>query len=388
MERKNPKEEPQVAVKPAQETQKFDLHTGQECDALVKGAGDGKSGVNWFNEPQRGARIWEESGASHRLELLSAQDKAPDLPFEALEELTQVQSIDAAFAFFYVCGVLSPPGSERPTTVGATIDLNDVMQKIGWLRDKPDAPTREERRRKIWDFLRFFASAQVVGQRSSQYIDPHTGETISTRIEASPWMLGDIERPKDDPNPRSTPLRVHVVISATWKPLLTSPTLTQFMPLGELLGAIPSGKPSGDWARTIGLVLSRLWRIKPRETNARTFCPTRRQLLTIYTPKTQTVEEVLASNNPKHAVDFYREALRLLAETGLIAPEGDAAPEVTSTSMLEPFGRQGWADQWLDGTSGVFPGEGWQPTVEERAAALPPIKAKNLKAKRRPRKQS
>ena len=375
-----------VPPESTQNSQEFDLHTGQECDVLVKGTGHGKSGTNWFNEPQRGVRVWEEKGASHRLELFQTQDKGADLTFEALEQLTQMQSIDSAFAFFYVCGVLSPPGEEQRSLVGGFIDLNDVMQKIGWLRDKPDAATRDERRAKIWDFLRFFASARVVGERSMSYRDPTTGEIIPTRIEAAPWTLDSPERP-DGGDPKAAPVRVRVVISSAWTPLLTSPSLTQFMPLGEVLGAIPSGKPSGDWARTIGLTLSRLWRIKPRETKARTYCPTRRQLLTVYTPKTQTVEEVLASNDPKRAVDYYCDALRFLVEGGFIAPEGDAAPDVTADSMLEPYNRQGWADKWLDASSGIFPGAGWQHTIEERAAALPPIKPKNLRAKGRPRKR-
>ena len=44
------------------------------------------------------------------------------------------------------------------------------------------------------------------------------------------------------------------------------PDTAQFLPLGEVLGAIPGGKPAGAWARVIGLALSNFWRRQPRET--------------------------------------------------------------------------------------------------------------------------
>jgi hypothetical protein len=157
--------------------------------------------------------------------------------------------------------------------------------------------------------------------------------------------------------------------------------------LGELLGAIPPNKVSGDWARSIGLILARLWRCSPRETLLGQINPTRRELLTHYAPKTKSVEEILASNNPKRALEYYRDALNILLEAGLIAPKGDAAKEVTPEKMLESLERKGWSDVWLNGTSGICPGAKWMPPVERLAAASPSRKPKDLKSKpKRPRK--
>ncbi len=370
----------QAPIEPTQSAENFPIHTGQECDVWIRSVGDGKSEKNWRNEEQRGVRLWEKPGATHRVELDRRQDEeeGDGLSFADLVNLTKSQSIDSMFALSYVCGVLSPPGEEKRRLVGGWIDLNDVMKYVGWLAEKPDAARKEELRAKVWEFLRHGARARVVGKRSVPYEDRDTREVISTIIDSTPWKITDTQRPEGEPD--GVPLRAYVVISQQWTPLLTSPHLSQYMPLGELLASIPPGKPGGDWARTIGFSLTHFWRMKPRETKARTFCPTRRQLLLTYTPK-NAPEDVLASKDPKHAVKYYREALQHLADGGFIAREGDAAQNVTATSMLQPHGRQGWRDKWLDDSSGVFPGQGWQSGLEERAAALPPLKRKDLKAK-------
>jgi hypothetical protein len=368
-----------IKKSPTESTEHFPIHTSQECDAFMKSVGDGRSGTNWRNIEQRSVRVWEQRGTPYRIEVDQRQEdeEGEGLTFAAIEELTKAQSIDSAFALYYICGVLSPPEEER-RLVGGWIDLNDVMKHIGWMREKPDAARREELRAQVWEFLKHGARARLVGERSIAYKDLETGELIPTRLDSTPWKITDTQRPQAEPN--GVPIRAYIVISQQWTPLLTSPLLSQYMPLGELLAAIPPGNPSGDWARTMSLALARFWRMKPRETIARTFCPTRRELIMTYVPKTPP-SDVLASRDPKRAAKYYREALQYLAEGGFIAWEGDAAKDVTVDSMLESYGRQGWAQKWLDASSGIFPGDGWQPTVEERAAALPPIKRKDLKAK-------
>jgi hypothetical protein len=106
-----------------------------------------------------------------------------------------------------------------------------------------------------------------------------------------------------------------------------------------------------------------------------------------YTPKTQTVDELLNSKNPQRAVEYWHDALGKLLELGFIARQG----EVTRTvdDMLKPFERKGWQQAWLDEQVIIVPGPKMQVPVEERALALPPLKPKDLTAKRcgRPRKK-
>jgi hypothetical protein len=377
---------------PTQSADSFAIHTAQEMDALMISASDGTRGRNWGNQDQRGRRSWETRGAVHRVELAIERDGRNDWDFAALEKLTGAQNSDFALAMLYVVGILAPPNNLRPNRLAVNwIDLDDVMQKIGWFNEKPNAQKKEALRRQLWRYLVYGEEAIVTGQRSTKYIDRDTKEEISTRIESPIWRIMSTERPDQDSlflEERPAPRRAEIAISKQWEPLLTARNLAQYFPLGEILGAIPPNQVSGDWARSIGLILARLWRCNPRETLKGEVNPTRRELLTHYAPKTKAVEEILASPNPKRALEYYRDALNILLEAGLIAPKGDAEKEVTPDRMIEGFGRKGWGDTWLNGRSGLCPGSKWMPVAEERAHSLPPLKPKDLKAKpkRRPKK--
>jgi len=286
---------------------------------------------------------------------------------------------------------LCPPPDSAQTRPGvAWIDLNDLAEKIGWFKEKPDARKREQLRYKLWRFLVFGEEARVIGQRGGIYHDKQSGKNIETYIESPAWKILDKEMPMqgtlfDELKP--APLEVEIAVSSTFKRIFSDPQFAQFMPLGELLGSIAPNKVAGDWARLMGLALAKIWRCKPRETVVESLQISRRELLTHYTPKTGTIEEILASDKPKRAAIYYREALNILLETGLIAPEGDAAKEVTPDTMLEPYGRKGWGKAWLNDLCGLRPGAKWKQPIEERAKALPPLKPRELTAKkqRRPR---
>jgi len=311
--------------------------------------------------------------------------------WDALERLTNDQNGDFALALFYIAGTLCPPPSSGRANIGrGWIDLNDVMEKIGWLREKPNAAKKEALRRSLWRFLVYGEEARVVGARSIPYYDKKTKKTIPTYIESSVWKILDTQFPQQKElfnELKPVPLGVEIAVSLQFQRIFTDPTFAQYMPLGELLGAIPPNKVGGDWARVIGLTLAKAWRCKPREVKAASLRIRRRDLLTHYAPKTQIVQEILSSDKPKRAVAYYREALNILLETGLIAPEGDAAKDVTPDKMLEPYGRQGWGQRWLDDACGLCPGPKWEPVVDERAKALPPITPRDLTAKkqRKPR---
>jgi hypothetical protein len=375
----------QPVKEPTQSTSAYDFHTGEEFSAFVRAAADGKSGANYRNEEQRGVRLWECKDVPHRVEVPQMQPDGSQLTFEALKQFTQAQNFDAAYALFYVCGVLSPPGAEKRRLVGGWIDLNDVMKHIGWMAEKPNAERREKLRADIWEFIKFGGTAWVTGERSRPYRDPVSKQIIPTQINSAPWQITDVERPED--NPIGAPIRVHIVISQQWTPLLTSPHLTQYLPLGELLAEIPPHQISGDWARVIGYTLGQCWRIKPRETQARTYSPTRRALLTTYTPKTKTVSEVINSKNPKRVIEYYLAALQHLADGGFIAREGDGAETLHPEKMIAQYNGYKWAAKWLDEPSGLFLGKNWQNTIEERAKALPSIKPRDLNAKPKKRRK-
>ena len=364
----------------------FDIHTSQEMDMFLRSACDGPKGLLWRNESQMERRVYEVPSASHRVEISRYDDPNGEaLAWELMEKLTSAQDSDFPLMALYVCGILAPPKALPENRLAAAwIDLDDVMERIGWLAAKPTKAEREELRKKLWVFICFGSRAVVTGRRTGAYVDRHTGKEIPTQIESAPWKIMSNERPLQDSlfmEDRPAPVRVYLAISKEWEELLTHRDLAQYLPLGELLGAIPPNQVAGDWARSIGLCLARLWRWRSRETVAGQVNPTRREILTHYTPKTKTVEEYLDGDNPKRAVEYYREALNILLENGLISPVGDAAKEVTTATMLAPYGRQGWAKAWLEGVSGLLPGDKWKPAVIKQAAALPPLKPRDLKAR-------
>lgn len=52
------------------------------------------------------------------------------------------------------------------------------------------------------------------------------------------------------------PLRVEIIVNRDWTRLCWLPGLAQYLPIGELLGAIPLDQPSGAWARVLDLSLA------------------------------------------------------------------------------------------------------------------------------------
>ena len=363
----------------------FSFQTAQESDWLLRAACDGRGLTGYRKSPERNALIYEEIGASHRVEL--TQD-APGcngelLEMDALEWLATQQSADFGFTFFYICRLIAP-AAPLPVNRAAIgwIDLDDVAEKIGYDVDGCTAEQREELRAKIWQFLLFGSRALVIGQRKN-YRDRATGETIETRIETPPWRILDKERPIQTAMFGETPRRVQLLISKEWEPLLTAPALAQYLPFAEIVGALPANQTAGAWARVLGMALANFWRRLPHEATGATSSirPTRRELLTRYTPKankdrTNTPLVILASKNPKLAVNHWRNALGMLVETGFLAAEGEALRSVAE--MLEPLPKYKWQEAWLDECVDLRPGVVEMSALRERASAKPVSKPRIL----------
>lgn len=372
-------------VKPASKTDSFPVQTSQEMEVLMRSACHGKSGFGWQNVEQRRARVFEIKGASHRVDVFLRDERTgEEMTWEAITKLTSEQNSDFPIMAFYIFGILAPPDVlPENRLAGAWIDLNDVLGKIGWLASKPKEAAREELRKQLYEFLRFGACAVVTGTRSIPYRDTETKEEIPTRIESAPWRIMEIQRPEQSVlfgEDLPAPTRVYLAVPKEWETLLTHSNLAQYLPLGEILGAIPPNKVAGDWARGMGIYLAREWRMDLHGALAGKVKLTRRELLTHYTPKTRTVDDLLESRDPSRAVKYYIEALNILFENGLIAPVGDAAKGISHKTMIKQYGGYGWAKRWLDDESGLQLGTQWQPTIEQLGAKKFIPKSKNLKA--------
>ena len=369
----------------------FFLCTNPEMDALERAAADGKHGLNYADIEQQLARVHRIEGASHWVSLqLTEAERALGVDPAMLARLTAQQDADATLAFLYISRLLAPPTPLPPnaTAVG-WIDFDDVIAKIGW--DPRSSAERREMHRRLYGFVLFGERAQVVGERQGRYLDKHTGKTVSTTIRAALWRVAKTELPDelleagelfDAKDARQVPVRVEITIDRDWARLLTQPQTAQYLPMGELLGTIPGNKPSGAWGRVIGLALASFWRRQPRAAMEGSMRPTRRELLERYTPKTGPVGAVLRSNNPQDAITFWCAALRALAEREFLAPAGEVL--VSPQTMRAALPRKEWGDLWLDETIDLRPGAAFGNTIVERVSALPPVKKKRGRPRKKP----
>lgn len=362
------------------------INTAPEMDALERAAADGKHGRYYQNNEQGQSRYHRAPGATHSVLLeLSATETLAGYTTQTLEQFTQQQDADAALAFLYIAHVLAPPmGKPVGDYAGGMVAFDDVIAKIGW--DPRSTAERRDMHRRIYQYILFGERAQVIGQRRGKYKDPHSGEVQNTVIRSSIWRIHKTEAPEQGSlfPTDEVPVSVEIVMSHDWTKMLTSPQTAQYLPLGEKLGAIPGNKPSGAWARVIGLSLASFWRRLPREALDGSVKPTRRELVERYPPKTGPVGEVLGGINPRRAVEYWCDALGILVEAGFVADHGDA--QISYKEMRQRLPRVGWGDEWLDELVDLRPGPLLLPSIQGRISALPEAPAP--KRRGRPRKKA
>ncbi len=366
------------------------IQTSQEVDALLCSICDAPRGTNWRSNPQAGTRIYERKGSAHavRLELME-EERDAGMTIEALERLTLAQDADAVFAILYVSRLLAPPSPLPPNLLPSVwVDGDDIISKIGW--SPRSRIEREEMRRKIWDYLRFGARACVTGRRNRKYFDRATGSEIDTYIEGPAWVFMKQEIPVQPSlfPEDEIPVRVRLVASEEWAYLTTSPMLAQYLPMGELLGAITPDQPSGAWARVLGLALASFWRRQPRAALDGGIKPTRGELLEHYPPKVSPPLEVLGSKHPRRAIEYWCNALQILVENGFLDAHGET--ERTVSDIAQALPRYNWHEAWLSEKIDLLPGIMMRPAVEACANALPILRHRDLTAPKkrgRPRKQ-
>ena len=360
------------------------VQTAQEWAAIGEAASMGTTGKNWKRNEQAKTIQYHRKGLHHTVQLSAASRNTLELTEDYLLNLVKKMNSYCVFSHLYIADVLVEQG-------GGWIDLNDVAKKIGY--NPQTAKDAADCRREVYEHIIFGVNAVVIGDRSIPYKDKITGKTIDTAIYSSLWSITDEQKPTqlsllNDPVYGAVPVAVRLVLSAQWEALLKNPNTRQVLPFGELLGSIPGKQPSGALARVIGLTLLDCWRRRSQETLRGKFYESRRDLLTTYQPTGCDPLEILNSGNPGHIIEYYYNALAVLVEKGVIAPEGDAAPR---RNRREGLLEQGWAEQWLKAVPEICPGAMFLPYLESIANNRYIEKPKDLKAiprKKRAKKEA
>jgi hypothetical protein len=271
----------------------------------------------------------------------------PSRESESVGKLLKFGGSNAAFVLLYVTELITRVADRSASdsmSPWATIDVGDVARKV--LGEQRTKQGIQDARQRVWDAIRFADSAYIMGERRREY--SVNGKVVDTRIAAKLFVIGSTERPADW-TPRQfdePPLRVTVGITPEFWQQVKTACLWEFLPFGEILGAIPLGKPGTAWARSIGLAWayhSRRYAAQPDR------YPTRQELLDEPISEIAPYYEVLQSPNPIRAVEYFEEAERLLIQLGFLAPLPSKREVMTLGGIRADIkSRKSWQKSWLE----------------------------------------
>jgi hypothetical protein len=269
--------------------------------------------------------------------------KSDDRPTELanLREALGTFNQDATICYF-----LSVELAIRSGLVSITFD--QMIKKLGW--SPRNAADRHSMYKRLWSWFWIYHSLVLVGERARRsYHDPETKKPIEFSIQEPLLRVKNFiwHNFGDD----LTPIGV-VFVPGNWleEKRHNRGVLPYSGDLGELV-KIPSGQPSGAWARSIGMALVQLWRENLRRAtvgpHGLIFPPfKRRNLLELYPPEPSS-NDVLNGNHPMRALKYFDSAIKSLTKHRVIRD-----PEKLSV----PKTRQGWADAWLEDEICLQPG--------------------------------
>lgn len=231
-----------------------------------------------------------------------------------------------------------------------TVTLDDLIKLIGWTPRR--TAERAEQRRKVWRWLNIFNAMAVIGKRPGTYKDKLTKRQIDL-VSHDPFIVFTGRR--DEANQQmhfdhsQPPVEVSWAAGEWFKAVRNNPqVLSHFGNVLKLTG-LPTGKPSGAWALSIGLALNQMWREGAARAHVHTagddnhltarFAPFTRYELLDLLRSDLWVEDVLKSSDPRRAQTYWKAAIKLLMDGGVIGYYKELDPL--------PDARQGWSDFWL-----------------------------------------
>ncbi len=321
-------------------------------------------------------RRWEEvSGETalrHAIPGASIQTKLtakPVLDFSGLptdynglrQELQNLELSTVLLLNVAICCVLSKPQ--------VSVEIDELIRALGW---KPRSVTeRADMRRKVWNWLLLFDRLTVHGLRPRAYKDHLTKEKFDlTSSDALIKITGKRDPVQLGLGNLEPPIEVSWVAGPWLDKFRGNDQVLQYFGDIRKIASIPAGKAAGAWAQSIGLTLNQLWRQRATRTETESvgevkhltarFKPfTRLELLDMFRAD-PWVEDLLNSDKPHRAREYWDEAIRILKR------------DAQMISYYKELGanpaeqrRKGWQEGWLHQELDIRPRESDTKTVAE-----------------------
>ncbi len=328
--------------------------------------------------------VHSEASGSHQVRLTVSQGMTDWWDAPGLDHLQSLvagsgkQSYVLACVCFYWLFDRARYRDLNGVTLEITTTLDDLIERIGRGDDaRRSKAKREEWRQRVWEWLLLFEGLKVIGTRKGKYTDSKGKPIILTTRDAMIRITGKSYKGQQVKLDGSTPPYEVTWVPGPWfKDILALPKEKRSQIIQNIgnvykIGEIPAGKPSGDWAQSIGLALNQYWREWASRTNVVQTGETEEGLKrqTIHLPNSLTrdqllsrfrcdpwVEDVLSSSNPHRAQEYWKEAIQVLADQGVISYYAESDFKTGKMSSKLKFGqwektsglpRQGWAEFWL-----------------------------------------
>lgn len=332
---------------------------------------------------------------------------------EALRKEIERCDLDAVLLFYETLGSLvlqqESAGSSYFTT-----SLDDLIDALGWNKAaRQSSEARGLLRERIYHWLMVFDGMKVIGMRPGHYRDPDSRKQLELMSEDALIRIVGQKVSTEVRDSEGRPMPLEVTFAA-------GPWIEQFRGNRQILAEfgnvraiarIPGGKPSGAWARCIAMTLYQRWREGASRTGSgdegentagsKSAAPaksvvrwrpfTRRQLLRGLFKAEPDVLGLLEGANPIRALEYWREAIQVLKDEGIVSQVRAVTPlewlKEDAISIRRPAQ---WRDQWIDQPLDFTPGEAELEAareIRERAAQVQA--AFSAKRKRgRPRKST
>jgi hypothetical protein len=296
--------------------------------------------------------------------------------------------VPATLAFHAIVALVA----QRDGRVYTTLD--ELIRLVGWGDAARRAGKRATLRRDMWLLLLLCSELEVIGARRGQYRDPLTRKIIDTQSE-DPLIVvtGKDAAPQMSLDGVSEPPIAVELTAGKWldRYLGNRRMLTDYGNVLKL-AELPGKQPSGAWAQAVGLALHQLWREESSKAEIKRlgggerqsvqYRPfTRREIFDLYMPS-PSPEDILDSDNPQRAIDYWKEAIKKLKQKGIIG-----YCETKATAPVKPkrgAGAGDWREAWLNEPLDIRPtGPGLKASAEILTAAK-----KARQARRKPTRKT